>query len=264
VDIAGLETIDWSQPWLAPIAELGRRIAANGDWRAEWNNVSAERNVRNIHGHRMSLAAGDAAGDEQYEAYIARTGRVPTRDNLHDFFNALMLLRFPLIKAQLNLLQSTAIARDGVRPTRGSVRDAATLIDENAVILVTRRTDLIAALRAHQWSTLFERQRDAWRREVGVIALGHALLEKLVRPYKAVTAHGLHVLLTPDTSLTNVDEHLAARIGGDLTPQCLMALPVLGIPGWWGPNEEPKFYGDDRVFRPANMRRQVTMEKQLK
>ena len=34
---------------------------------------------------------------EAYEAFIARTGCVPTRDNLHDLFNALVWLTFPLL-----------------------------------------------------------------------------------------------------------------------------------------------------------------------
>jgi hypothetical protein len=28
-------------------------------------------------------------------------------------------------------------------------------------------------------------------------------------------------------------------------------LPVLGIPGWWPANEDPRFYGDKTVFRPG-------------
>ena len=40
-----------------------------------------------------------------------------------------------------------------------------------------------------------------------------------------------------------------------LTPHDLMPLPVLGIPGWWAQNENPDFYSDPVVFRPAKMRR---------
>jgi hypothetical protein len=29
-----------------------------------------------------------------------------------------------------------------------------------------------------------------------------------------------------------------------------LPLPVLGIPGWWAPNENPGFYDDTQVFRP--------------
>ena len=34
-------------------------------------------------------------------------------------------------------------------------------------------------------------------------------------------------------------------------PAPLRPMPVLGVPGWWEPNEAPAFYRDARVFRPA-------------
>ncbi len=71
-------------------------------------------NVRNFNGQRIVFCEPDVADDEPYETGIARTGRVPTRANLHDFFNALIFLHFPRAKAQLNHLQSAAIERDGV------------------------------------------------------------------------------------------------------------------------------------------------------
>ena len=33
----------------------------------------------------------------------------------------------------------------------------------------------------------------------------------------------------------------------------LPPLPVLGIPGWWPPNEEEGFYADEQVFRPKRL-----------
>ena len=30
-----------------------------------------------------------------------------------------------------------------------------------------------------------------------------------------------------------------------------LPLPVLGVPGWWPANENPGFYDDADVFRPA-------------
>ncbi|MFS9669939.1 DUF3025 domain-containing protein, partial [Klebsiella pneumoniae] len=73
-----------------------------------------------------ALPAGAA-----YEAHIAATGQVPTRDNLHDFFNALIWLHWPRAKAALNARQARAITQDGIGAARGTVRDAATLFDEN-------------------------------------------------------------------------------------------------------------------------------------
>ena len=56
---------------------------------------------------------------EPYEAFIARTGQVPTRNNLHDLFNGLIWHTHPQLKTQLNRLQAQAIKGDGVNATRG-------------------------------------------------------------------------------------------------------------------------------------------------
>jgi Protein of unknown function (DUF3025) len=259
VEIAGLNSVDWVAPWLAPIATRGRAISASVDWRGALSQAAAEADLRSSTDQRITFCEADAAGDEPYEAFIARTGRVPTRANLHDLFNALIFLHYPHTKARLNQLQSAALAHDGVQATRGPVRDAATLIDENAALLVTLRADLVETLRRHDWPTLFKRQRAAWS-EISVLAFGHALLEKLVRPYKAITAHALHVALAPDTPLTEVDRYVAATLDDDLSPQRLLSLPVLGIPGWCAQNEDPSFYADTKVFRPDNIRRKSKAE----
>ena len=229
-------------------------MAASSDWRDALNREASAAKLCNFNGQRLVFCEADDAIDEPYEAGIARTGCVPTRSNLHDFFNALIFLHFPRAKAQLNRLQSAAIARDGVREVRGSVRDAATLIDENAALVITDRPDVVELLRAHDWPALFQEQRDVWRL-VKVIVFGHALFQKLIRPYKAITAHALHVSLPSTSSVCEIDGWIAETLDERLSPARLMPLPVLGIPGWWLQNENPDFYADRAVFRPAKMRR---------
>ena len=233
---------------------------ASDDWRRSLNQLAAAANVCNFYHRRIEFCEISDAPDEPYEAGIARTGRVPTRSNLHDFFNALIFLHFPRAKAQLNWLQSAALARDGVGAVRGPVRDAATLIDENAVLVVTDRADVVESLRDHDWSFLFQSTRATWQKEITVVAFGHALLEKLVNPYKAITAHALHILLPADSPLDAVDRRMATALDEQLSPSHLMPLPVLGIPGWWAPNESPNFYADRAVFRPAKIRRDCKAE----
>jgi hypothetical protein len=58
-----------------------------------------------------------------YEEFIGATGCVPTRDNLHDFFNGLVWQSFPLVKRQLSALQAAQIAVAGVGKIRGPARD---------------------------------------------------------------------------------------------------------------------------------------------
>jgi hypothetical protein len=255
VEVAELASVDWSAPWLAPFAKLGQAVVSSSDWRGALNREAAAINLCNFDRKRLVFCAPDVTGDEPYEVGIARTGLVPTRSNLHDFFNALIFLHFPRAKAQLNQLQSAAIARDGVRARRGAVRDAATLIDENAVLVISDRADIVELLRRHDWPSLFQDQRAVWMSQVNVVAFGHALLQKLVHPYKAITAHALHVALPSSSPIHEIDGWMNVALDEQLSSSHLMPLPVLGIPGWWMQNENPDFYADRAVFRPAKMRR---------
>jgi hypothetical protein len=162
----------------------------------------------------------------------------------------LVWLAFPRTKARLNALQARAIAASGIGGRRGFLRDAATLLDENGVLLVTCHADLVDALRRHDWRALFVQRRDAWRSDIRAVVFGHALMEKLVRPYKAVCGHALPIGLDADASQAAIDGAVAAALGTDLAPQRLLPLPVLGIPGW-AANDDESFYADPHVFRPA-------------
>jgi hypothetical protein len=123
------------------------------------------------------------------------------------------------------------------------VRDALTLFDENAALLQAPPA-LVRALRERDWHTLFVTQRAAWVR-AELTLFGHALLDKLTQPRKAITAH-VWVLAQPLGDGT--------ALAATLTPSLLAAkpflpLPVLGVPGWWAANEDAAFYRDEAVFR---------------
>lgn len=246
--------IDWDAPWFHAVAGRGRAVEGERDVRSALSDAASRLGIRNAGGRTIRFVAPEAAGAAAYEEHIHRTGAVPTRDNLHDFFNALAWLTFPRTKAALNALQAAAIARDGVGPRRGALRDAATLIDENAVLLVTQRDDLVEALGAHDWHRLFVVHRAAWRADVRAIVFGHALMEKLTAPYRGVTAHALHVRMDPDASLAAVDVAVAAALDDGLAPGRLRPLPVLGIPGW-ADNDDAAYYEDASVFRPTRAAR---------
>lgn len=178
---------------------------------------------------------------EAYEAFIARTRRVPTRDNLHDAFNRLVWHRHPALKLRLNSLQAAEIAAHGVGPTRGPVRDALTLFDEHGAQWPDAPPPLARALAARDWQALFVTHRALWR-ETRFEIFGHALLEQLATaPRKALTAH----VALGDPLAWPVDEW--AR-------KPFLPLPVLGIPGWWPANEDPAFYEDAKVFRPPRLK----------
>jgi hypothetical protein len=82
------------------------------------------------------------------------------------------------------------------------------------------------------------------------VLFGHALLEKLLQPYKGITAH---VLCLPMPSLATdeeVDTWLCHQLTVEwLTTKPFVPLPLSGIPGWWAGNQAPDFYEDKKVFR---------------
>jgi Protein of unknown function (DUF3025) len=237
-----LAQIDWQRPWFAPYCEVGAAVArevAQGASLIEALNAQRAKHV-------PEFSAAQAQGAEAYEAFVARTSCVPTRDNLHDFFNALVWLRFPALKRAMNLAHAAEIERAGIVPTRGAARDGLTLLDENGLLL-SAPADLTLALEQHDWRELFIRHRELWR-EARITIVGHALLEKLLAPRKAITAHVW--LCEPADCGPALAQAVAPPLGAAFS-----TLPVLGIPGWWPANEDPAFYEDPAVFRPAGSRR---------
>ena len=243
-----LAAIDWAQPWLAPyraIGEAAALAALHTTTVAAALQQSAAPDSSPVFVPQLDLPAGQA-----YEAHIFQTGTVPTRDNRHDFFNGLVWLAFPETKRRLNELQAAEIARRGIASTRGPLRDALTLFDENGAVLDAPAA-LWKALAARDWHTLFVTQRALWA-EARLLVFGHALLEKLTTPRKAVTAHvllpapGAGGLPAPD------DRALARSLDAEyLAQKPFVPLPVLGVPGWWPENESADFYDDSKVFRPG-------------
>jgi hypothetical protein len=183
-----------------------------------------------------------------YEQHIFDTACVPTRDGLHDFFNGLVWLKFPLTKQRLNQLHAAQIAETGIQPVRGPVRDGLTLFDENAAFLQAPDS-LWAALAAKDWQTLFGTLRPLWQ-QARLLLFGHALLEKLVRPRKAITTHVYRAPVSCN-SATELDAWMALDLSAEkLATKPFAHLPVLGVPLWWLANEDPQFYADRSVFRP--------------
>ena len=195
------------------------------------------------------VSQGELPSDIAYEAFIYSHKRVPTRDNLHDFFNGLCWLRFPKTKSRLNFLQAQEITSQGVGATRGPLRDALTLFDEN-VLLLQSSDALWQALQDRDWIKLFVQLRDEWQ-SAHVVTFGHALLEKLVTPYKSITAHVYRIASNIDAQNDQaLDDWLACNLQPNyLATKPFLPLPVLGIPGWWPENEDASFYTDTQVFR---------------
>jgi len=233
-------TLTAAPPWWTPYAPAALRVLRDA---AQSESVFAALNAA-----REPIAEGlpfieqsALPVDESYEGFIARSACVPTRDNLHDLLNGLVWLRYPKTKRRLNALHAQEISLRGTSGARGPLRDALTVFDENAAVLRAPAV-LVDALRRRDWNALFVQQRAQWQ-SAQLIVFGHALLEKLMQPRKAVTAH---VWVVPEVE----DEAIAASLRPErLAAKVFLPLPILGVPGWWAANEEPGFYDDADVFR---------------
>lgn len=311
--IEGLDAIDWAAPWLC---HLPKRMAhwfsqnhqpnAREDGSTEplsdmLNTIMNEINAHNISTHNISLRSHVKTANQgcsrfrtgegkplrfvpqsalpnamAYESFIAKTGRVPTRNNLHDLFNACVWLTYPRTKALLNRHQAAQIAEEGASGSRGHLRDAMTVFDENGAILVSCDAAVGQALKGFDWVNALVNPRAQWENPLermsskqasqdktttAVYVFGHALMEQLVTPRKPLCAHTLVVSVTADffdlpmgVRMLQLDEQLAKVLDAllqqaDTTPRSFSPLPILGVPYFWQANENPEFYQDARVFR---------------
>jgi len=182
------DAIDWQRPWLAPFRETGQQLIRSGDWLQAANQIARQQAIATASGHRVVFVPQHSlAADIAYEAHIHARGQVPTRDNLHDFFNTLAWLHFPQIKKTLNALHAASQSRisdtggqvgnAGNVGTRGRARDAATLFDENAAMFVCSDQHAAEALHWHQWPQLLQHSPDEFFSKPAVVLFGHALIE---------------------------------------------------------------------------------------
>ncbi len=243
----GVADIDWSAPWLADWRAVGEPIAQRVLAGCPQPHALGESGLAPV----RFVPQAELPDGQAYEDFIFAKGQVPTREGLHDFFNALCWMHFPLAKRQLNRIQAGEIARQGVGQVRGPVRDAATVFDENA-LLIQPNDALWAALTEHRWQEAFVDLRHEWA-HTRLWAFGHAALEKLVQPYKSITVHLWRVPQAVDPA--KIDAWLAQDLSADkLATKPFSPLPVLGVPGWWPDNAASGFYGDAEVFRPRRVR----------
>ncbi|CAN5761523.1 hypothetical protein BH11PSE8_BH11PSE8_26220 [soil metagenome] len=256
--------IDWSVPWLVPWRAIGEPVAEQAGHDGVVAALNAAAQARGA--HTLKLDAGrlhfvpqdELPAAEAYEAFIARTACVPTRENLHDLLNGIAWLLYPALKRRLNELHAAELAARGEvgsAKQRGAVRDALTVFDENAALWQAPAV-LVHALRERDWHRLFVTHRHAWA-DAQLTLFGHALVEKLTQPRKAITAH---LWLLPEDATIGTPEasnvvDAMNRFVPTLAPALLatkpyLPLPVLGVPGWWPENERAGFYEDAEVFRP--------------
>lgn len=224
-----------------------------------------------------ATVAGDvpdvpAALATNYEMRIARTGVVPTRaGNWHDLLNALVWLAFPRTKAVLNGLHAAVLRASPEDATRrGPVRDALTLFDEGGALVACADASLDRLLRDHAWRPLFVERRNALQAGLRAFVFGHAVLEKLVRPYRGISARALVVPMSAgvsgdalhaalDAAAATFFAHpgVPARADAARWKAAFTPLPLLGLPGWDPANADPSYYDDAAHFRPRSAAREA-------
>ncbi len=257
-----------NQPWWSGFDSDAVSRVLTLDYRSllHWLNQQAiNRDLRTGRGQLLQFGPQSVLPEDlAYEQWIAQTGTVPTRDNLHDRINALVWLTYPLTKAALNREQASAIEMQTDTSRRGPVRDAATLWDENLAVMVDRSADrgLETLLVRADWTALFQAQRSSWTHSWQIYCFGHALLEKLMSPYKAITAHTIvlhasNAMARCDdshmhdglTEMGHLDQQLSQHVSANMSPALFRPLPVMGIPGWDTAQDQDDFYQDTSVFR---------------
>ena len=263
---------DWNTDWLnrsgmfAPLRALGARLPDIGWPNPALLNALADDagRVVNAQGLRVRFVPQAPKSKDFHDGFEPRAflkGEVQLRPlHWHDLFNALVWMTFPTAKAVINArhYESLSAGKTGDRPP---VRDALTLFDEEGVVVLSSDASLLEEMREFRWKELFWKRREEVGKRMRFFLFGHALYHKALDPFVGMTGKAV-LLRVPDafaqlplnSQITEADRLLAAHIG-DRTRLShgreLSPLPVLGVPGWWGGNEQESFYENTGYFRPG-------------
>lgn len=254
------------------------RVHGGGVFDAAWPDVADFQSLLDRRNPRVRVASGEvlrivrqgrkaAAFEEKYEVRLFLRGELQVRrGHWHDYFNVLVWLAFPQSKAALNArhYSELVVQRAAGAPNRGPVQDALTLFDEGGVVVVSSDGDLLQMVRDFRWKELFWGSRARLRTHARFFLFGHALHEKMLRPFTGITGRGILLDAEPGLlaaplreQLAAIDERVAARLSD---PSCLAStrelavVPVLGVPGWCADNEAEAFYDDTDYFRGGRSR----------
>lgn len=251
-------------PLFDAIKQVSQPFVALSQWPTldQFSNELGKKDIRS-HGNQPLQAVAQAGKpekfDDLYESRIYLKGELQTRlENWHDFFNAMCWLQFPETKAALNALHYEGSQTRKVGSNRSPRENAIALFDECGAIVVADDTALLDLIRRHEWKQLFFEHREKFGEHVQCYVFGHAMFEKAVHPYIGMTAHA--VLLEQDGSffrkdylaqLAELDRLVSAMwLNKEIdTPKVLQPIPLLGVPSWWGGEQDEAFYANAAYFR---------------
>lgn len=212
------------------------------------NTLADQLRISHDNGRPLHFEVDDTPHSaETYEKSIFSTGRIPTRNNnLHDFLNALVWLRFPRLKSAINIRHCQMFENEAERKQRGKLRDQLTLMDESGVLVASSSRNLLELLRDKRWVELFWENRENVRGKMTFVVVGHGLLEKCLQPFASITGKCL-LMETTAQALDAFDQLAASRILEAPLP-ALPPLPILGIPDW-DDNGAMQYYQNTHIFR---------------
>ena len=276
--ILSFKTINQRQPWLLPFLNLHHAFDID-DQKSSYAHLAHWLNDH-FNQHHLTISKPDGTPlsfttqDDlphgmAYERYIFNQHKIPTRNNLHDWFGACIWSVFPKTKALLNTKHIANMKDDN---TRCRLRDTITIFDENGAILVVSDdmigNDIANALSDFNWQKCLIDHRLNWHNpsnpkscdKAKIFIFGHALLEQLITPRKPLCSHTVIVSapssffgLSASEQQTFLDTHLSHYLNqllqDGVTPKTLHPLPILGVPHFWQENHNPQFYQDAFVFR---------------
>jgi len=227
---------------------------------ADWPTLSQYQAVfkqKNIQVKPVAQSEVIKSFEEQYEPRVHLKRELQTRtENWHDFFNALIWLKFPVTKKMLNSLHYHQAKLRKAGSNRSTLENRITQFDECGAIIVCNDQVLLDLIENHQWHELFINQKQQFGRSLQCVVFGHAIFEKAINPYIGMTCH---CILINDAQLLNdvnmgkfeaLDNKIAtfwknAHQTEDLK---LKPLPLLGVPGYWH-LQNSEFYKNSKYFR---------------
>lgn len=288
--IAEFNKIDMEKYWLSPYFSIHQSLKIDienhqfddNSHLYEWLNAYFKNNHINLYNyHHTPLSfthQNDLPHSTAYELFIAQDNKIPTRDNLHDWFNACIWSVFKQSKAILNHHHLLHIDKNDSGNKRNKIRDAITVFDENGIVLAISNDTIGKGIKEHlfnfDWQNSLVNPRAFWynpnqnhQTYVKSFLFGHALLEQLILPRKNLCGHSFAVFVENDffnwdkeAQLSHLDTLLAKQLNDWLktdtaNPKDLQPLPVLGIPHFCD-DQDDDFYNDKSVFRIGRIKKE--------
>lgn len=252
---ADLDAAVFRHPVFATLDEAHLTLCRQPDWPAVDSLNALWRAPVIRFGKPTRFVAQESLADGlHYEQRIFDQGVISTRSrNWHDLFNAFIWLRYPRIKAALNVRQCQDIAEIGASQRTRS-QCALTHFDEAGAIVRLRDDSLLADWDAHDWPAFFagfNRAIEAGQAQLWLF--GHSTYEHALNPGIALVAKALVLVGGEAPDDERLDAWLAERIAAReccLDPQELRPIPLSGLAHWHAGYGQADFYQSVPCFRP--------------